>query len=153
MISTKISVCYIISKIMRIAFSFNRIMVNVLLIMINILFHRNWNIEWKRRAGTISRQSPPSSVKFLSGLFTILNFLHPKAFKIQTLREESDFSRVLPWRAKTTRPWPGQQQQLYLFPTVYRNMTKEYRLPQISIGAKEKSQPYVGDLPIIICVR
>ena len=29
----------------------------------------------KRRAGTISRQSPPSSVKFLSGLFTILIFL------------------------------------------------------------------------------
>ena len=71
---------------MIIAFSFNRIAVNVLLIMINILFDK----------GTISRQSPPSSVKFLSGLFTILNFLHPKAFKIQTLREESDFSRVLP---------------------------------------------------------
>ena len=129
---------YIISKIMIIAFSFNRIMVNVLLIMINILFHRNWNIEQKRRAGTISRQSPPSSVKFLSGLFTILNFLHPKAFKIQTLREESDFSRVLPWRAKTlTRPWPGQQQQVYLFPTVYRNMAEKNRLPQITIGTKD----------------
>ena len=35
----------------------------------------------KRRAGTISRQSPPSNVKFLSRFFTILNFLHPKAFK------------------------------------------------------------------------
>ena len=55
---------YIISKIMIIAFSFHRIMVNVLPTKINILFHRNWNIEWKRRAGTISCQSPPSSVKF-----------------------------------------------------------------------------------------
>ena len=67
---------YIISKIMIIAFSFHRIMVNVLLTKINILFHRNWNIEQKRRAGTISRQSPPSSVKFFSGLFTISNFVY-----------------------------------------------------------------------------
>ena len=90
---------YIISKIMIIAFSFHRILVNVFLIMINILFHRNWNIKQKRRAGTISRQSPPSSVKFLPGLFTILNFLHPKAFNIETQRGESGFSRVIPWRA------------------------------------------------------
>ena len=135
---------FIISKIMINAFSFHRIMVNVLLIMINILFHRNWNIEWKRRPGTISRQSPPSSVKFLSGLFTILNFLHPKALKIQTHRGESRFSRVLLWRVVTTRLWPGhqqQQQQLYLYPTVYRNIGEEYRLPQITIGAKQKWHP------------
>ena len=135
-----------------------RIMVNVLLIMINILFHRNWNIEWKRRAGTISRQWPPSSVKFLSGLFTILIFfLNPKALKIQTHRGEiSGFSRVLPWRAVTTRLWPRhqqQQQQLYLYLTVYRNIGEEYRLPQITIGAKENWQPYLGDLSIIIWVR
>ena len=67
---------YIISKIMIIAFSFHRIIVNFFLIMINILFYRNWNIEWKRRAGRISRQSPPSSVNFFSGLFTILNFFY-----------------------------------------------------------------------------
>ena len=29
----------------------------------------------------------------------------------------------------------------------------EYRLPQITIGAKEQWQPYLGDLFIIICVR
>ena len=44
-ISTKIPVIYIISKITMIAFSFHRIVVNVLLIMINILFHRDWNFE------------------------------------------------------------------------------------------------------------
>ena len=57
--------------------------------------------------GTISRQSPSSSVKFLPGLFKILNFLHPKAFKIKTHRGESGFSRVIPTRAVTTRLWPG----------------------------------------------
>ena len=141
---------------MIIAFSFHRIMVNVLLTKINILFHRNWNIEWKRWAGTISCQSPPSSVKFFSGLFTILNFLHPKASKIQTLRGESGYSRVLLCRAVTTGLWPGhqqQQQQLYLYPTVYKNIGEEYRLPQITVGAKEQWQPYLGDLSIIIWVR
>ena len=32
-------------------------------------------------------------------------------------------------------------------------MAEEYRLPQITMGAKEKCQPYVGDLSIIIWVR
>ena len=82
-------------------------------------------------------------------------FLHPKAFKIQTHRGESGFSRVLLWRAVTTRLWPGhqQQQQLYLYPTVYRNIGEYYRLAQITMGAKEKWQPYLRDLSIIIWVR
>ena len=37
--------------------------------------------------------------------------------------------------------------------TVYKNTGEEYRLPQITIGAKEKWQPYLGDLSIIIWVR
>ena len=85
-------------------------------------------------------------------------FLHPKAFKIQTHRGESGFSRVLLWRAVTTRLWPGhqqqqQQQQLYLYPKVYRNIGEYYRLAQITMGVKEKCQPYLGDLSIIIWVR
>ena len=85
-------------------------------------------------------------------------FLHPKAFKIQTHRGESGFSKVLLWRAVTSRLWPGhqqqqQQQQLYLYPTVYRNIGEYYRLAQITMGAKEKWQPYLGDLSIIIWVR
>ena len=88
-------------------------------------------------------------------------FLHPKAFKIQTHRGESGFSRVLLWRAVTTRLLRGhqqqqqQQQQLYLYPTVYKNIGEYYSLPQITMGAKEKWQPYLGDLCIhvIIWVR
>ena len=37
----KNSSCYTISQLMITAFSFHKIMVNVLLIMINLLFHRN----------------------------------------------------------------------------------------------------------------
>ena len=37
----KNSSCYIISQTMITAFSLHKIMVNVLLIMINLLFHRN----------------------------------------------------------------------------------------------------------------
>ena len=40
-----------------------------------------------------------------------------------------------------------------MYPTVYRNIGEEYRLPQITIGAKEKWQPFLGDLSIIIWVR
>ena len=40
-----------------------------------------------------------------------------------------------------------------MYPTVYRNIGEEYRLPQITIGAKEQWQPYLGDLSIIIWVR
>ena len=40
-----------------------------------------------------------------------------------------------------------------MYPTVYRNIGEEYRLPQITIGAKGKWQPYLGDLSIIIWVR
>ena len=40
-----------------------------------------------------------------------------------------------------------------MYPTVYRNIGEEYRLPQITIGAKEKWQPYLGDLSIIVWVR
>ena len=86
----------------------------------------------------------------------LLIFLHPKAFKIQNHRRESGFSRVLLWRAVTTWLSAGhqqQQQQLYLYPTVYKNIGEYYRLPQITIGAKEKCQPYLGDLSIIIWVR
>ena len=96
---------------------------------------------------------------FFQVFFTILIFLHPKAFKIQTLRGESGFSRVIPWRAVKTRLWlrhqqqQQQQQQLYLYPTVYGNIGEEYRLPQITIGAEENWQPYLGDLSLIIWVR
>ena len=40
-----------------------------------------------------------------------------------------------------------------MYPTVYRNIGEEYRLPQITVGAKEHWQPYLGDLSIIIWVR
>ena len=40
-----------------------------------------------------------------------------------------------------------------MYPTVYRNIGEEYSLPQITIGAKEKWQPYLGNLSIIIWVR
>ena len=40
-----------------------------------------------------------------------------------------------------------------MYPTVNRNIGEEYRLPQITIGAKAKWQPYLGDLCIIIWVR
>ena len=40
-----------------------------------------------------------------------------------------------------------------MYPTVYKNIGEEYRLPQITIGAKAKWQPYLGDLSIIIWVR
>ena len=40
-----------------------------------------------------------------------------------------------------------------MYPTVYRNIGEEYRLPQITVGAKEQWQPYLGDLSIIIWVR
>ena len=93
---------------------------------------------------------------FFQVCLQFLIFLHSKAFKIQTHRGESGFSRVLLWRAVTTRLWPGhqqQQQQLYLYPTVYRNIGAEYRVSQITIGAKGKWQPYLGDLSIIIWVR
>ena len=40
-----------------------------------------------------------------------------------------------------------------MYPTVYRNIGEEYRLPQITIGAKQKWQPYLDDLSIIIWVR
>ena len=36
-----------------------------------------------------------------------------------------------------------------MYPTVYRNVGEEYRLPQITVGAKEQWQPYLGDLSII----
>ena len=40
-----------------------------------------------------------------------------------------------------------------MYPTVYRNIGEEYRLPQITIGANEHWKPYLGDLSIIIWVR
>ena len=98
----------------------------------------------------------PQASSFFQVCLQFQFFLYPKAFKIQTHWGESGFSRVLLWRAVTTRLWPGhqqQQQQLYLYPTVYRNIGEEYRLPQITIGAKEKWQPYLGDLSLIIWVR
>ena len=51
---------YIISKIMIIGFSFHRIMVNVLLIMINILFHR----KLQYRVKTPSRHNIASIAYF-----------------------------------------------------------------------------------------
>ena len=39
-----------------------------------------------------------------------------------------------------------------MYPAVYRNIGEEYRLPQITVGAKEQWQPYLGDLSIIIWV-
>ena len=89
-------------------------------------------------------------------MFTILNFLHPKAFKIQTLRRESGFSQSYTHTYCHNSTLTGHQQQqqpLYLYPTVQQNTGEEYRLPQITIGAKQKWQPYLGDLSIIISVR
>ena len=39
-----------------------------------------------------------------------------------------------------------------MYTTVYRNIGEYYRLPQITMGAKEKWQPYLSDLSIIIWV-
>ena len=44
----------------------------------------------------------------------------------------------------------------FLYPTVTVGYKKKYRgatVPQITVGVKEKWQPYVGDLSIIISVR
>ena len=76
---------YIISKIMIIAFSFHRIIVNVLLIMIKILFTET----------EISSKNAKQAQYRVNRLLQVLS-LHPKAFKIQTLRGESGFSRVIP---------------------------------------------------------
>ena len=81
---------------MIIAFSFHRIMVNVLLIMINILFTETEISSKNAEQAQYRVNRLLQAFRFFQVFFTILIFLHPKGFKIQTLREESDFSRVLP---------------------------------------------------------
>ena len=81
---------------MIIAFSFHRIMVNVLLIMINILFTETEISSKNAEQAQYRVNRLLQAFSFFQVFFTILIFLHPKVFKIQTLRGESGFSRVIP---------------------------------------------------------
>ena len=132
---------------MIIAFSFHRIMVNVLLIMINILFHR----KLQYRVKTPSRHNIASIAYFKRSVsfrfvYNFKFFYILKHLKVKLTEENQASVELYPDVLSKLDSDQG-------YPTVYGNIGEEYRLPQITIGAKEKWQLYLGYLSIIIWVR